>query len=252
MGTIRDIVKSVDNTQGVSAEIKETLGLLMSLAEAKGNAYEGMIKQDLTTGKMGDSLTVSITKVIQSRTEFRAVTKSGTDKIVDEIKKSMGNLFSGDGKILEGISGIVNTALAAIMGTGEGQEAEIRTYSVVTEYPAIVRLDFAFWGRNIQAQSIKNHMENVFTCVAYKSAVDVSKLAFNDFLSLYGPVLRAAYGNDQTRLKEMIQQAKEVYSMFNIKPLNMLPVDSEIDLVQNPRIKQPFSIRSMPATQGAF
>jgi hypothetical protein len=252
MGTVRDIVRSVDNTQGVSAEIKESLGLLMSLAEAKGNAYEGSIKQDLTTGKMGDSLTVSITKVIQSRTEFRAITKNGTDKIVDEIKKSMGNLFSGDSKILDGISGIVNTAFTAIMGAGEGQEAEVRTYSVVTEYPAIVRFDFAFWGRNIQAQSIKNYMENVFSCVAYKSAVDVSKLAFNDFLSLYGPVLRAAYGNEQTKLKEMIQQAKEVYSMFNIKPLNMQAVDSEISLVKNPQIKQPFLMTSRPVAQGNF
>lgn len=33
-------------------------------------------------------------------------------------------------------------------------------------------------------------MENTLACVAVKSAVDISKLAFNDFLALYGPILK--------------------------------------------------------------
>jgi hypothetical protein len=214
MGAVRDIIKAVDNSTAVTKEIKETLGILMSLAEAKGKAFEEEIKQDLMTGKMGDDLTVSITKVIQSRIEYRAVTKDGQSKIIDNVKDSISKIFSGDKKIVEGIAGVVDSAFTAIMGAGEGQESEVRYYSVVAEYPAIVRFDFAFWGRNIVAQSIKDHMENVFSCVAYKSAVDVKKLQFNDFLSLYGPVLNSAYGSDPTKIKEMIQQAKEIYGLF--------------------------------------
>ncbi|MGQ3684247.1 MAG: hypothetical protein ACUBOA_04420 [Candidatus Loosdrechtia sp.] len=252
MCQVRDIVNTADNTPTVAAEVKETLGLLMSLAEAKGNAYEEKIKGDLKSGKMGDDLTVSITKVIKSHTEYRAVTKSGTTKIIDDIKDSLGNLFSGDGKILDGISGIINTALTAVMGAGEGQESEVTSYSVVAEYPAIVRFDFAFWGRNIRAQSIKDYMENVFTCVAYKSAVDVSKLAFNDFLALYGPILRAAYGDDQTKLKEMIEQAKDIYSLFKVQ-VKELPSDVTVKaLVQEASSKPLFNITTQPATKGNF
>ncbi|WP_416861321.1 hypothetical protein [Helicobacter ganmani] len=37
-------------------------------------------------------------------------------------------------------------------------------------------------------------IENSLACVAVKSAVDISKLAFNDFLSLYGQILKKAFG----------------------------------------------------------
>ncbi len=249
MGIVRDIINKADNSGTLTKDVKDTLALIMSLAEAKGSSYEEQIKQDLLTGKTMDNLTVSITKIIKSRTEFRAATKSGTATFVDDVKKSLGDLFGGDGKILDGIAGIVNSALTAIVGTGEGQEAEVRSYSVVTEYPAIVRFDFAFWGRNIAVQSIKAYMESVFTCVAFKSAVDVTKLTFNDFLALYGPVLTAAYGSDQAKLKEMIQQAKEVYGMFNVKTA---PVSDVMLAPKAMPARKLFSITTRKATEGNF
>jgi hypothetical protein len=217
MGFVRDIVKQADNSKEVSAEIKENLSILMSLAEAKGNFFEENIKADLVSGKMSDTpdnLTVPITKVLQKDFECRAITKDSTSKIIDEIKKSMSNLFSGDGKILDGISGLINTALTAIMGAGSGEETLIKSYSVVVENCSIVRYDFAFWGRNIEAQSIKNYMENVFTCVAYKSAVNVPKLDFNTFLSLYGSIVVQSYGNDKAKVLELLQEAKKIYELF--------------------------------------
>jgi|APMI01.1.fsa_nt_gi hypothetical protein len=257
MGQVRDIVKLADNSPNVADDIKETLVLLMNLAKAKGNAYDEIIMQDLMAGKMGDTLTIAITKVIYHKTEWRALTKNGTSKIIDNVKKSMKDLFSGDGNILNGIAGIIDTALTAIIGAGEGQESEVRSYSVVTEYPAIVRYDFAFWGRNISAQSIKEHMENVFTCVAYKSSVDVSKLAFNDFLALYGPVLKTAFGDDQEKIKQMIKEAREVYALFGGKALAVdaeerRPISADMSVIQHPHIKIPLVITSKPATQGDF
>ena len=83
------------------------------------------------------------------------------------------------------------------------------------------RYDFAFWGRNVVSESITTYMENVFACVAYKSAVDVKKLAFNDFLALYGPVLVRAYGNDPTKLAELLKQAKDLYLMFRDEPAGL-------------------------------
>jgi hypothetical protein len=252
MGQVRDIINTADNTTAVAADVKENLGVLMSLAKAKGEAYQEKSKGDLKSGKMGDDLNISITKIIKTHTEYRAVTKSGTTKIIDDIKNSLGNLFSGDDKILSGIAGTINTALTAIMGAGEGQESEVTSYSVVAEYPAIVRFDFAFWGRNIRAQAIKDYMENVFTCVAYKSAVDVKKLDFNAFLGVYGPVLKAAYGEDNAKLQEMIEQAVNIYSLFNIQ-VKKLPSDDTVrDLVQNATSKPLFKITTQPATNGDF
>lgn len=217
MGFVRDIVNQADNSDKVAAEVKESLSILMSLAEAKGNFFEENIKADLISGKMSDTpdnLTVPITKVLQKSFECRAITATGTKNIIEEIKKSMKLLFSGDPKILDGISGLIDTALTAIMGAGKGEETLIKSYSVVVENCSIVRYDFAFWGRNIESQSIKDYMENVFTCVAYKSAVDVPKLDFNTFLSLYGSIVVQSYGNDKIKIIELLQEAKKVYELF--------------------------------------
>ncbi|RIV32718.1 hypothetical protein [Micromonospora radicis] len=206
----------MDNTPEVAAEVKDNLSLLMSLAEAKGKAYEDEIQQDLLLGKTSDNLTIAITKIVSKRTEFRAYTKSDTTNIVNEVKNSLAKIFSGDPQIMEGIAGVVGTALTAIIGAGEGQESEARYYAVAVDYPAIVRFDFAFWGRNIRAQSIKSYMESVLTCVAFKSAVDLSKLAFNDFLALYAPILNQAYGGDQKKINQMVKNAADIYGLYKV------------------------------------
>lgn len=214
MGALRNIVSSADSSSQVEEEVKEALSILVGLAQEKANSAEDQIKLDLQTGKTTDSLSVPITKVIDSRTEYRAVTESSASDIITDIADSISKMFSGDTGIINGIASIANNALTGIMGSGEGQESEIHFYNVVTEYPAIVRMDFYFWGRNTKAQGIMSQVKSAFACVGYKSAVDMSALDFNTFLALYGPVLKAAFGDDQTKLKEMINESKEVYNMF--------------------------------------
>lgn len=229
MGALRNIVKSADSSPQVEEEVKEALAMLVELAQEKAKSAEGEIKFDLQTGKTTDDLSVPITKVIQSKMEYRAITSNSSD-IISSITSSISEMFSGDAGILKGISGIANTALTAIVGAGEGQENEVRFYNVVTEYPAIVRFDFYFWGRNTKAKSIMTQVKSAFACVGFKSAVDVSKLDYNTFLSLYSPILRSAFGSDQQKLKEMINESKEVYNMFNEKN-NLAPVKADTDRI---------------------
>lgn len=229
MGALRTIVKSADSSSQVEEEVKEALAMLVELAQEKAVAAEKDIKLDLQTGKTTDNLSVPITKTIQSKVEYRAITATSSD-IINDISASISEMFSGDAGILKGISGIVNNAFTAITGAGEGQESEVRIYNVVTEYPAIVRFDFYFWGRNTKAKSIMTQVKSAFACVGLKSAVDMSKLDYNTFLSLYSPILRKAFGDDQQKLKEMINESKEVYNMFNEKN-NITPVKANTERI---------------------
>jgi uncharacterized protein YjaG (DUF416 family) len=231
MGVLRNIVNDVDNSSEVQEEIKEALATLVELAEEKANTAEGNIKLDLQTGKTTDDLTVPITKVIQSKTEYRALTSNSGD-IIDDISESLGEIFSGSAGILKGLSGIAKTALTAITGAGEGQENQTRFYSVVTEYPAIVRFDFYFWGRNTKCKSIMEKIQTAFACVAYKSAVDISQLDYNTFIALYSKILKNAFGDDEQKLKEMINESKEIYDMFNVKT-NAIPVNIDVSRIAN-------------------
>lgn len=215
MSTIRDAIKKADNTKDVTTETKESLRIIMDLAESKAKIFEDQIVMDLKTGKTTDDLTVPITKVSRKIVDYRAVT-STSSSVIDELQKAITGMVDDHSAagIVKGIASICNTALTTIMGVGAGEEQTVALYSVVADYPAIVRFDFAFWSRKISAKSLTAYCETALACVAYKSAVDVRQLSFNDFLTLYGPVLNAGFGSDRSKMKEMLTQAKEIYALY--------------------------------------
>lgn len=216
MGKLRDIIHSADNSQQVADEVRENLHILMSLAESKVQQFSDEIVIDLKNGKTTDDLTVPITKVTHKYMEARAITKDTTTDVLEEISKTINGVISDHSAsgIVSGIASLAHNALNQVMGTGEGTEQEVRLYTVSADYPAIVRFDFAFWARSIQAESIKKHCETALACVMYKSAVDISKLAFNDFLTLYAPILNAGYGSDPSQMERMIDQSQKIYTRF--------------------------------------
>lgn len=239
MSVIRDIINQVDNTDQKAAEIRENLKILMSLAESRAQIFEDEIQLDLKTGKTSDDLTVPITKVVTKQVQYRATSSEKTSDVLGELSSAIQSMISDSSAsgIVNGVAKIANSALSTIMGVGQGEEQVVKLYSVVTDYPAIVRFDFAFWARKIEAESMKKYCETALACVAYKSAVDVTKLAFNDFLALYGPILNEGFGSDPAKMMEMIKQAKEVYSMYQTDGpvLKSARMPDELALVQNSR-----------------
>lgn len=223
MSTLRKVIASVDNSDAKAAEIRENLKILMELAESKAQIFEDEIKLDLKTGKTTDDLTVPITKVVKTSIQYRATSSGKASDVLGEVSSSINDMISDHsaGGIVTGISKIATTALNTIMGIGEGEEQVVKLYSVVADYPAIVRFDFAFWSRKIAAESMKKYCETALACVAYKSAVDITKLAFNDFLALYGPILNEGFGSDPSKMKEMIIQSKEIYKMYTDDPVTV-------------------------------
>ena len=218
----------------MAAEIKENLHILLSLAESKAKIFEDEIILDLKTGKTVDDLTVPITKVVKKTIQYRGMTSVDNGNVFNEVSKSITEMISDQSAngIVAGVAKIATSALNAVMGVGEGYEQVVKRYSVVTDYPSIVRFDFAFWARGIQAKSLRSKCETAFACVAYKSAVDVNKLNFNDFLTLYGEVLNEGFGSDKDKMKEMIIAAREIYNMYNVNtPLKL--ANSDLDKDEN-------------------
>jgi hypothetical protein len=250
MSVLKSVVQSVDSSPQVEEMVKENLNTLVDLAESKTEVFESEIKQDLKSGKATDDLTIPITKVLAKKLEYRAITQTSTSDFAKEVCGSLQKLFSGDEPILTGLGNIITEGLDTVLGAGEGEEAECRSYYVVAEYPAIVRFDLAFWNRTIKAKALQQHISKAVACVAYKSAVDVTKLQFNDFLSLYGPVLRKAYGGDQKKIDDMILKSEEIYRKFNV---NVNAKDGKLKALKSPVVPN-FQVyaKTMPAEKGDF
>ncbi len=243
MSTIRDAVNACDPSKETELIIKEQLETLSQLANAQNNIDSAAIEMALKDGKINDDLTVPITKVLGKYNETHVVTTQKADVIVNRLSGSIKSFFNPSAEgILTGVAGILGTALDALMGAGQGMEAKKSMYSVVVEYPAIIRFDFAMWVRNTRATGIMERCKNAVSIVAYKSAVDITKLDFATFLAIYSPVLNKAFGSDQTKIKELIAEAKDVYGMLaDDKRMRVARPVSEAELEYFPHEMQ-FSI----------
>ena len=155
-----------------------------------------------------------ITKVLGTYEEYRAYTKRNQEDLVNNVIASFKTMFNGGTQIADGIGSLISKSLSVLLGAGSGEELMKKEYFVIVEYPAIIRYDVAMWTRNITVKSLQERAENIIACVAYKSAVDVTKLDFNTFLGCYANVLQESFGSDKDNIKKMIQESAEVYGLF--------------------------------------
>lgn len=220
-------------------EVQEQLDILISLAKSQTEIFQQRIEASLKDGKISDDLTVPITKVLAKQLESRAVYQEGSKDIVNKVTEAFKQIFNGNGQIADAVGSIISTGIDAILGAGEGMEKTVETYYVVVEYPALIRYDICCWGRNMKATGyLTTILTSAVSYTAYKSAVDVSKMDFNTFLAAYAGILNKAFGSDPKQMKEMIEEAKEIFSMFKE---NSLKINIE-DCVQY--------VKSMPSVEG--
>lgn len=254
MSTIREVIKTADQAQGVADEVKESLRIIMDMAQAKADLFDEQIEKLLIAGKTVDNLDVPITKVMKKHKEYRAIVEKGKTDIGKEILESFKQIFTGGEGIAKGIVGILETAFQTMMGAGQGVEGVTDDYEVLAEYPAIVRYDIKIWYRNIEAKAITKYMENAYAITAVKSVVDTTKLTFHDFIAFYGPVLRKAFGDDETKIKQFLKEAKEIYELF--QGSNLSDADQHIkSFIENPEAypklkSQPFMMTHNRVTDG--
>jgi len=214
MAKLKEVISSP--TKQLTEEVKETLNLLYELSEGKANNYEKQIKTDLRTAGTVENPTVPIVEILGAHQEIRVITKNSPDEdITKEVGEGLKKIISGGSdKIIDGIAGLIDTGLRTVLGAAKGEEAFEQSYYIATEGLSIIRLDLMYWSRHINAANVMEHAEKSLVCVVVKSSVDMSKLSFNAFLSAYQKQLsRCSFSIDE--LKEEIQNAKEIYALFN-------------------------------------
>lgn len=220
MGQLADVVKAS------TEDVEEQLNMLSSLAQAKLDLFKAEIESSLKTGKVTDDLTVAVTKIIKRHEEYRVYTGDST-KLPEQIGEAVKEIIGGD--TVDGVTKIASNIINVFLGAEEGEEVMQKDYIVTVEYPAIVRLDMAFWSWQVKAEKLKEVAKSIICCVVYKSSVDVSKLDFNAFLSVYAPTLRAVcidesknVVKDENQLIKLLNQAKEVYALLSSNPTQNL------------------------------
>ena len=223
MGILSKVVKSIDTSGDQKKEISETLDLMVELTKAKADYYRQTIEDNLNRGRIlgkgdsTDSLFFPITSVKNSRVEYRCVAENRPTDIIQKIGESISGMIDDHSaqSIVTGVATIINDALQPLLGQSSGAEQYCSTTSTFIEGTgiavSIVRFDCIIWGRSVSAESIKKQIDTTLACVAYKSVVNVKKLSFDDFRSVYAPIIEASGETDTIKA---LNHAKEVYDIL--------------------------------------
>lgn len=214
-------VKDLINQQGDAKldEVKNILGILYDAAAMKSKLFGEEIERKLRTAGQEENMTVPVSFIVNHFEEIRVVTKSSTD-IIKKITESLNDVLSGSTeKIISGISNMVDKVINSLLGSSEGMENEKKCYYVATDGLSIVRLDMCFWCRSISVDVIKNYAEKSLVCTIYKSTIDVEKINFNTFLSVYQEQLKRM-DFESIELLDEIKHAKEIYKIMKEPNVN--------------------------------
>lgn len=224
MGVLKNVVQKIDTSGDQKQDISETLDLLVELTKARADQYKHTIEDSLNRarilgkGQSTDSLYFPISSVKDSQVEYRCVAQNRPSDMIDKITESISKMIEDNsaGSIVKGIASIINTALEPILGLSSGKEQYCATTSTFIEGSGIavniVRFDCIIWGRSVSAKSIKEQIDKTLACVAYKSVVNVKQLSFDDFRSVYSPIIEAS---GTTEVAKALKEAKEVYDMLD-------------------------------------
>lgn len=223
MGVLSDVVKQFDTSGQQTEEISETLDLMVELTKSKAETYKQVVEDALNRGRIlgkgdsTDSLFFPISSVKDSHVEYRCTTQNTPTDLIEEIGKSISTMIDDHTaqSIVTGVATIINSALQPILGQSSGAEQYCATTSTFVEGTGIavniVRLDCIIWGRTVSAKSIKEKINTTLACVAYKSVVNVKKLSFDDFRSVYAPILEASGETDSIAA---IKRAEDIYNLL--------------------------------------
>jgi hypothetical protein len=124
-----------------------------------------------------------ISKVLLRKQQIVCKTSTDTNEIVDGIKKSVGNLISG--QVLDGVTDLIQNALNVVLGQSAGQIGSEYTYALIaTELGAFLRVDVDVYNFALQPQGLQNKVQNMTSISTLVSSVDPNSLTMGDIRAI--------------------------------------------------------------------
>ncbi|KFN19253.1 hypothetical protein [Aeromonas bestiarum] len=211
MSAITKALIGEDSSKELQDECSAHLDTLMALGQAKSLFYAEKIKTSLLGAGQGTDRTFPITTIQSFIYQTKAYTADNAKNISDVVNDSIKNFVAGDNA--KAVTTMISGFVDILFGSSEGSECEIIRYCAILEGATMTRLDFAGWSRSVTSKSLKNKCDKVSAFVLYRSIVDMKKVSFNDFMSIYQYTVKAE--NPDIDTAGIVRKCQELYNVFN-------------------------------------
>lgn len=219
MGVTNDVIKEIYHSDPKKEQLGETADLLMDICQLKRDIFKTKIEEDLRAGKIlaTSAPLLPITHVLRLSTEYRYLTQDHITDVPDKAAEAFARMFQiGTPQyIIKGLSSLVTDVINSVIKSEAGTENEWTLCSCCIDdsgaTSVFVRIDMMMWSRNISTKNLNGKIDNIFSIVCYKSALDITKMPFCDFCSLYTVILERGFEDFPEDEKE-----KKIIDALNI------------------------------------
>jgi hypothetical protein len=208
MGAISSFIKGLDPQKDVERDLKETMAILVRLAQEKLNSYKLEMNSSWNTSNE-ESLAPGTTKDFQDE-QMHVMTATDNDKLKDSIGKIVDSGFAlgGDDKnkaVGDFIKTLASVGLDTVLGSGSAEENEHKQYIIYPDHEFLCRCDVWYWRYTMQSSGFQTKIQNVVVYRMQYGAVDITKV---------GKVALAHWFNkwkiDPALTKKVLDQATEL------------------------------------------
>lgn len=205
MATITDTIKTYSTPE--TAKQREQYTFLLNAAKAKMAVFKAEIDQMYLNPEAVGKVQVIGKRAIAYKEQYH-VGLGSKSEVLTKIGASVGSFLTGKTReITDGILNIASIAVDAILGDTSIGEVEDKTWFVIPQHNAVIRIDAKFWRYNFSAKGIITDTENVFCYVCAKSVVDYKALSDAEFIYLISENI----GDEPEKVKSYLKELKEIW-----------------------------------------
>lgn len=195
MGSINNALRSVSGSNEEEQRVKERLEILLMAAKAKLQAYRDEINENFVNPAQVEKKQIPGIRAMKYIEQYHVATQTGfSDQVKGHLEHAIDAFFSlgegnNKGAVKDGLKNLISGSLDAFIGSTAAGESEERTYVVIPENNAFVRVDIACWKYNFSQTKILNQHDSAVAYVLCKSVIDHTKLTIDELVYLTTEVL---------------------------------------------------------------
>jgi hypothetical protein len=234
MGSISKLINDLDGAKDDEKEQKERLETLLMLAKAKIQQFREQLDEGFANPGLVDKTQIPGTRSIRYIEQYHVASKTEfNSQVTDHLDHAIDAFFSiGDGNnkdaVKEGLKQVIQTGLAAFIGSTEVGETQDKMYFVVPENNAFVRIDVICWKYHFEQTKILSQSDTAVAYVLCKSVIDHKRITLDELIYLVTQALSSGEYMDSD-----FKNSKYVLSMdaASKKPTNVQTVLTNLGIL---------------------
>lgn len=213
MPLINEVIQAYRGDTPEDEVIKEYFEVLAELAEVQNKLNCNIIENNVRIfNKEYDNLSIPIQRALDIYNQTHVLKKLDISNLSAKVHKYVEEFINPSEKdIIRGVTERIVECLNQPMNEIRNEERNSYQSIVFIENGALLRVTFIIYLRKPHAKILKGHYESVISVVAYKMLVDLERLDFREFQTLYEKVLAYSIGDNSEKIAKRIKEAEERY-----------------------------------------